>query len=181
MLLCMTTLIERILQGDKEATVAFYKQYSANIFSYLKKKLPNEEDAQELVHDVFLEALDALPLLRKHENVLSWLYSIAHNEVVDFYRKRKIKSVFLSQIPFLQLVASEINEPEFQFEKAKIREKIERAFSLLSQNHQKILRLHYEEGIQVKQLAPLFNLSFKATESLLFRARQSFIRAYARA
>ncbi len=177
----MASLIERILQGDKAATVAFYKQYSPKIFDYLTKKLPRREDAQELMHDVFLEALDALPLLRKHENVMSWLYAITHNEVVDFYRKRKIKSVFLSQIPFLQLVASEINEPEFQFEKDKIREKIERAFSLLSSNHQKILLLHYEEGIGVKQLAPVFNLSFKATESMLFRARQNFIHAYGRA
>ncbi len=177
----MVSLIEKILHGDKEATVAFYKLYSPKIFTYLSKRLPRPEDAQEVVHDVFLEALDGLPLLQNKENVLSWLYSIAHNETVDFYRKRKIKSIFLSQLPFLQLVASEINEPEFQFEKDKIREKIEKAFLLLSNNHQKILRLHYEDGIQVKHLAPVFNLSFKATESLLFRARQNFIRAYGRA
>ncbi len=176
----MVTLIDKILQGDKSATVAFYKLYSPKILSYLSKKLPRQEDAQEVLHDVFLEALDALPLLRNRDNVLSWLYSIAHNETVDFYRKKKIKSILLSQVPFLQLVASEITEPEFQYEKDKIRDRIEKTFMCLSTRHQKILRLHYENGIQVKSLAPLFHLSFKATESLLFRARQNFIRTYGR-
>ena len=176
----MANLIEKILLGDKNATVAFYKLYSPKILFYLSKKLPRQEDAQEVLHDVFLEALDGLPLLKNKDNVLSWLYSIAHNEAVDFYRKRKIKSILLSQLPFLQLVASEITEPEFQFEKDKIKDRIEKTFSLISFRHQKILRMHYENGIQVKNLALAFNLSFKATESLLFRARQNFIKTYER-
>lgn len=177
----MVSLIENILQGDKRATVAFYKQYSPSLFDYLKKRLPREEDAQEVLHDVFLESLDALPFLRNKDSITSWLYTIARNEVVDFYRKRKIKSILLSQIPFLQLVANEVNQPEFEYEKERIRERIEKTFSLLSPHYQKILRLHYEDGIQVKQLAIIFNLSFKATESLLFRARQNFIKTYERA
>lgn len=176
----MAMLVDNILRGDKNATVAFYKLYSPKILFYLSKRLPTNEDAQEVLHDVFLDALDSLPLLKNRDNVLSWLYTIAHNETVDFYRKKKIKSLLLSQLPFLQLVASEINEPEFQFEKDKIRDRIEKTFSLLSVRHQKILRLHYEEGVKVKKLAIFFNLSFKATESLLFRARQNFIRTYER-
>ena len=98
--------------------------------------------------------------------------------MVDFYRKRKIKSILLSQVPFLQIVANEINQPEFQYEKNKIRDRIETAFHSLSLKYQKILRLHYEEKVPVKELANIFSLSFKATESLLFRARQSFRLAY---
>lgn len=174
----MTSLVDKILQGDKTATVAFYMQYSPRILDFLAKRLPRREDAQEVMHDVFLEALDALPLLRNKNSILSWLYTIARNEVVDFYRKRKIKSILLSQIPFLQLVADHINEPEFQYEKDKLEERIEQTFKNLSEKHRSILRLHYENGVSVKKLALEFHLSFKATESLLFRARMSFIQAY---
>lgn len=128
-----------------------------------------------------MEAIDSLSLLNKEQNVSAWLYRIAHNKMVDFYRKRKIKSILLSQVPFLQIFASEINQPEFQFEKNKIRDNIELALHSLSVKYQKILRLHYEENIPVKAMAAIFNLSFKATESLLFRARQSFKLAYERA
>lgn len=167
--------------GNSQAVVEFYRLYSPRILNYLIKKLPRQEDAQEITNDVFLEAIDSISLLRKEEKVLSWLYKIAHNKLVDFYRKNKIKSMLLSQVPFLQIVANEINQPEFQFEKNRIRDKIESALHSLPYNYRKILRLHYEENIPVKELAITFNLSFKAAESLLFRARQRFKLAYERA
>jgi RNA polymerase sigma factor (sigma-70 family) len=173
------TLIEKILHGDSQAIVTFYHAHSPKILSYLKRKLPRDEDAQEILNDVFLEAVDSLFMLQKEANVSAWLYQIAHNKIVDFYRKKKIKSVLLSQIPFLEIVASEIQQPEFQFEKQKVTDKIEITLKSLSENYQKILRLHYEEKIPVKDIAILFHLSPKATESMLFRARQSFKKMYA--
>jgi RNA polymerase sigma-70 factor, ECF subfamily len=175
------SFIKRILAGDSRAVIQFYKSYSPKISSYLFKKLPRREDAQEITNDVFLEAIDSLSILRKEQSTLSWLYRIAHNKMVDFYRKKKIKSMLLSQMPFLQIVESEINQPEFQFEKNKIRDGIETALRSLPEKYRKIIRLHYEEKIPIKQIAVIFDLSFKATESLLFRARQSFKLAYERA
>lgn len=175
------SLFKRLAAGNSYAVVSFYKLYSPKILPYLSKRLPTNEDAQELTNDVFLEAIDSISLLRDQNNILSWLYKIAHNKTVDYYRKRKIKSILLSQIPYLEIVAAEINQPEFQFEKNKVRDKIESAFKSLPEIYRKILKLHYEEKISVKELAMIFNLSFKATESLLYRARQGFKLAYERA
>src|SRR3989338_5919026 len=172
------SFIKRILAGDSEAVIEFYKSYSPKILSYLSKKLPHLEDAQEITNDVFLEAIDSLSFLKKEKNVSAWLYKIAHNKMVDFYRKRKIKSILLSQMPFLQIIASEINQPEFQLEKDMIRDTIEEVLHNLSHDHRIILKLRYEREISVKEIAKALKLSFKATESLLFRARQSFKLAY---
>lgn len=177
----MATFIENIISGDSQAVVEFYKIYSPKILSYLQKHLPTNEDAQEITNDVFLAAIDSLSLLEKNGNLQAWLYKIASNKTVDYYRKRKIKSIILSQVPYLEIVAAEINQPEFQFEKNKVKDRIEYAFRSLPEIYRKILKLHYEEKISVKELAEIFNLSFKATESLLFRARQSFKLAYERA
>jgi RNA polymerase sigma factor (sigma-70 family) len=174
------SFIKRILAGDGQAVIEFYKSYSPRILSYLSKKLPRHEDAQEITNDVFLEAIDSLSLLQKEQNVSGWLFGIAHNKMVDFYRKKKIKSIFLSQLPFLQIVANEMSQPEFQFEKNKLRDRIETALHDLSEKYREILRLHYEERLPIKKIAIILDLSFKATESLLFRARQSFKLAYAR-
>ena len=178
---CVVKLIGKIISGNSQSVIEFYKTYSPRILNYLQRRLPTNEDAQEVTNDVFLAAIDSLSMLEKNENLQAWLYKIAHNKTVDYYRKRKIKSILLSQIPYLEIVAAEINQPEFQFEKNKVRDKIESAFRSLPDIYRKILKLHYEEKISVKELAIIFNLSFKATESLLFRARQSFKLAYERA
>ncbi len=177
----MKSLVQRIVSGDQQSVVEFYKLYSPRILHYLVRRLPREDDAQEILNDVFLDAIDSLSILKKDNNLQAWLYKIAHHKTVDYYRKRKIKSLLLSQIPYLEIVDSEVHQPEFQFEKDKIRDKIESAFKSLPDLYRKVLRLRYEEKISVKEIALMLAMSFKATESLIFRARQSFKLAYERA
>ncbi len=174
----MSSFVKLLALGDSKAVVEFYRLYSPRILSYLAKRLPAHDDAQEITNDIFLEALDSISLLKREEKILNWLYKIAHNKVADFYRKKKIKSILLSQSPFLQVIAKEISEPEFQFEKNRIRDRIEAVLRSLSKEYRRILKLRYEDELPVKKIAIIFNLSFKATESLLFRARQSFRLAY---
>ena len=175
----MSPLTKKILDGDEQAVENFYHMYSPRIFRYLKKKLP-EIEAAEIMNDVFLQAIDSLQQLRQSENLSAWLYKIAHHKMVDFYRKKKIKTFLFSQIPYLEVVATEINQPEFQWEKNRVRDGIEISLLSLSTKYRQILRMHYEEQIPVKEIALVLNLSFKATESRLYRARQSFIKAYER-
>lgn len=164
---------------DDHALVLFYQEYSPRILRYLQNHLPLDE-AKEILNDVFLEAVDSLPTLRKEKNLQAWLFKIAHNKMVDFYRKKKIKSFLLSQIPYLEILAHEMHQPEFILEKNKIRDNIETAMRNISRKYQAILRMHYEEQMPIKTIAVVLNLTPKATESLLFRARQSFIKAYER-
>ncbi len=176
----MNSLIDKILLGDSQGVIEFYREYSPQILRYLRHKLSREEDVQEILNDTFLEAIDSLALLKNKNSISSWLYSIAHHKIVDFYRKRKIKSILFSQAPFLEVLSEEMHQPEFVYEKNKIRNKIEKAYKSISKRYQEILTLHYEDKISVKELSFFFNLSFKATESLLFRARQRFRQAYER-
>ena len=89
--------------------------------------------------------------------------------------------MLLSQIPYLEIVDSEVHQPEFILEKDKVRDKIESAFKSLPDLYRKVLKLRYEEKFSVKEIAIMIDMSFKATESLIFRARQSFKLAYERA
>lgn len=174
----MASIIQRVIAGDKEGIVLFYKKFSPRISRFVHKKIGNSEDAEEIVNDIFLEAIDHLPKLSKHENLNAWLYAIANNTVIDYYRKNKLKALLFSQLPFLEIVDKEVHQPEFVFEKNKLRDAIEETFHSVSKKYQKILRFYYEENISVKELAQKLHISLKAAESLLFRARQSFKKAY---
>ena len=176
----MANLIDGILSGDPSAIETFYKTYAPGIGRYLKRKLPREEDAQEMLNDVFLDAIDSLPKLRDQEQLQSWLYQIAHHKMVNFYRKQKVKTFLFSQFSYLKLLAEEINEPEFQMEKQELLQRLQVTFQQLSEKYQQIIRMHYEEALPLKAIAMELNLSHKAAESLLYRARQQFKNDYAR-
>ena len=175
----MSSLVKRVIKGDPEAVSEFYQFYSQKIEKYLRRKLP-VEIAKEITNDVFLEAIESISFLKKEEKVQSWLFQIAHHKMTDHYRKKKINSIVLSTVPYLELVAHEIHQPEFQYEKDMIRDTIEQTLISLSLPHQTILKMHYELDLPVKEVALQMNLSFKATESLLFRARKAFQKAYER-
>lgn len=171
------SLIDQIKAGDRSAIVQFYREFSPRIQVYLERRLP-KEIAHEILNDVFLDALDEIPILKHEQNILGWLYRIARNKTIDYYRKKKLKSVLFSQIPYLEFAAKEMTQPEFVLEKEKAREKIEHAMSKISTKYAMILRMHYEDGMHVKEIALTLNLTDKATESLLYRARMKFIKEY---
>jgi RNA polymerase sigma-70 factor, ECF subfamily len=171
-------LVEKILKGDTRAVETFYQRYSPGILRYLKHKLPKEEDAQEILNDVFLDAIDAMQTLNKQTGVKSWLYMIAHNKIVNFYRKRKIKLLLFSQFPYLKIIDAEVHQPEFQLEKEEIKIRLQITLEKLSQKYRQILQMHYIEELPIKIISTRLNLSFKATESRLYRARMQFIRYY---
>ncbi len=148
---------------------------------YLSKKLPRQEDAEEILNDIFFEALDTLSFFQKKSTVKTWLFRIAHNKIADFYRKRKLRLILLSQVPFLEIVAEEIDQPEFEFEKKKISERVDKAMRSLNERYREILTLKYIKRFSIKKIALELHMSVKAAESLLFRARQSFMLAYERA
>ncbi|MBU4016476.1 hypothetical protein KKF69_03280 [Patescibacteria group bacterium] len=60
----MVRILDRILQGDGNAVVEFYKIYSPSLLRYLRKKLPRKEDAEEVLNDIFFAAIDELHLFR---------------------------------------------------------------------------------------------------------------------
>lgn len=174
----MTHIVKKILQGDTGAVETFYKQYAPDILKYLKYKLPKDEDAHEVLNDVFLDAIDGLPTLKEETNVKAWIYQIAHNKMANFYRKKKIKSIIFSQFPYLKIIDEEVHQPEFQLEKHEIKIRLQIALEKLSLKYQQILQMHYVEDLPIKIISVQLNLSFKATESRLYRARQQFIKYY---
>ena len=65
-----------------------------------------------------------------------------------------------------------------QIEQKELAQKIEKVINLLPNDYHLILRLKYIDGRRVQEIARRLALTFKATESLLYRARQAFIKTY---
>ena len=67
---------------------------------------------------------------------------------------------------------------EDEIEQREITQKINTVMSSLPNEYEVVLRLKYIDGARVKQISEKMSLGFKATESLIFRARQAFIKAF---
>ncbi len=174
----MEIIVEEVLQGKRGAATRFYRQYSPGVRRYLLAKLPDEHIAENLLQDVFLSAFDSLALYRGDSRVSTWLLSIARHEVADYWRKYYVRKAVEKTSPLFETIVSEMLSPEFASYKSRLRKRFMRAYHTVSVQYQDVLSYRYELGMSVKEISIKMNLSFKATESLLYRARQAFAAAY---
>jgi RNA polymerase sigma-70 factor (ECF subfamily) len=173
----MEQIVQEVLRGQKGAATIFYREYAPKLRRYLLSKLP-EGEVEEILQDTFLSAFDSLALYRGESNVSTWLISIARHEVADFYRKKYVRAVVEKTAPLFENMVSEILSPEFEWEKKKVEKRFFSAYRGLSKQYQDVLSYKYELSMSVKEIAERMELSFKATESLLFRARMAFKEEY---
>lgn len=170
--------MRRVLLGEKRAVSELYREYAPSVKRYVAGKIANEEDAQEILQDTFMSILDSLPLYRGESSLKTWMISIARHEVLDFYRKRYVRKIVEKTSPLFDEVVGELSSPEFEMKKKQIKQKFDGAYRSLTKEHQDILSYRYELGMSVKQAAGRMGMTFKATESLLFRARMALKHAY---
>lgn len=156
------------------------EEYRQRLTKFVAKRVDNFLDAEEIVQDTLISALDSLPTFKGKSSQFTWLCGIARHEIADFYRRKKIKQIVFSKLPFLEKLVSEALGPELAFQELETKTKILKTFKNISEGYTRILRLKYVEGLSMKQIAYKLNLTVKAVESRLTRARLAFQLEYAK-
>lgn len=83
-------LIACAIKGDAEAFGDLYERYLERIYRYVYCRLGDHNEAEDLTENVFLKAWEALPRSRpRASRFRAWLFRIAHNAVVDYYRTQR--------------------------------------------------------------------------------------------
>lgn len=157
----------------------FYKKYYLGVRSFVAKKIDDEGVVEELTNDVMMAAMDSLDSFNGESSEFSWICSIAKHKVVDYFRKKKLKTILFSVSPAFEEIADKSLSPERDALKNELKEEIKKTFEEVAKGYKKILRLKYIEGWKVSEIAKKSKLSIKAVESRLARARKQFKEAWA--
>jgi len=158
----------------------FYKKYFKIVFGYVKKRINDEKDAEEVSNTILLSAWNSLPNFSGKSSEKNWIMAIARHKIVDFYRKKKLKTVLFSSLPKLEDVADKTIGPEGDSLKTELKNEIKEILNELSEGYGQILRLKYVDELKNGQIAKLLKKSYKAVESKLARARAKFRQIYER-
>ena len=172
-----TRLVTRLLGGEEQALQEWVREYEPRLWRFVVKKM-KQEDAQEVVQDTLLAALDSLPVWSGKSSLFSWLCGIARHEIADFYRKKRLKTIAFSKFASLEQLVGEMSGPEQRLDRKELVRRIKMAMTQLSWVQRRLLQLKYVEELSVNRVAQNLGMTFKATESALFRARKAFILAF---
>jgi RNA polymerase sigma-70 factor (ECF subfamily) len=155
-------LVARIKRGDRNAFQTLYDKYLRLVYRYVRVRIGDEHDTEDLVADTFLKAWRGLATFECGEKpVGAWLLRIAHNLVVDTYRQKRLE---LGELP------GHIGAAEHQFAGVEHRDEIRRAFGTLNYEQQIIVHMHFFEDYSLDEVAEFLGKSGNAVRVAQFRA-----------
>ena len=128
-----------------------YLRYRDKILSYIRARVENEQDAEDLCSTVFMKAWANLPDYDgQRSSVSTWLFSIARNVVIDFYRARRPTAELDETVP----------APERDVELEALAEALE----ALSERERDVIVLHYYHGLTLKEVAVHMRLAYSTVK-----------------
>jgi RNA polymerase sigma-70 factor (ECF subfamily) len=164
--------IERA-KKDAKAFAELYDKYYSQIFGYVLKRVANLEIAQDVTSETFLKALKNLWQFRwRNIPFSSWLYRIANNETVNYFRKQKGRWVPLEKIAepaSADNIQIEFIEAQEELEKHQDFLKAQKKISKLPLKYQEVIVLRFFEKKQIKEIAEILGKKEGTIKSLLHR------------
>ena len=162
-------LVNRAVAGDADAFGDLYRLHQLAIFRYVNLRVTDTTDAEDLTEQIFLKAWEAMPSYKQRDvRFASWLYRIAHNAVVDHYRRQK---------PLVPLTIADKQgwldrEPPVveQVIQAEERASVNAAVKQLPVEQQQVLQLRFVEGLNHREVATAINKSAGASRMIQHRA-----------
>lgn len=162
-------LLYKIQQGDTESFGTIYDFYHERIYRYVYLKVPTQQDAEDITADAFLRAWQYFQEKKAVRALQAFLYQIARNLIVDFYRKRGANIDSIDEHEVIVADRGDLSLEEKMMLKSDI-EGVERAIRQLKDIYRDVVILHYLNDVPLKDIARLIEKSQGATRVILHRA-----------
>ncbi len=162
-------LVERA-KRDREAFAVLYRRHYQAIAGYIYRRVGDAHVTEDLVAEVFLSALRALPRFRyRGVPIKAWLYRIATNRLNHWARQQRRRAI-------TQLDSEVIDQTGEPVDAGLTREHTRAALLTLAPKHQAVLALRYLEGMSVEDVALATGCRVGTGKSRLSRGRDALRR-----
>ena len=157
-------LIGRAQRGDEQAFGELYEIWAAKVYRFVFSKVKSVPIAEDITADMFLKAWQKLHQYKPRTGISfsSWLYAIARNGVVDYYRLNQRSEISFEDLPEM----ADLEGEELYREKSEI----EQALKNLPEEYEKVLRLRFVEQLPIARVAQIMKKKEDNIRALTSRA-----------
>lgn len=171
-------LLFKAKNKDPEAYGEIYDLYVEKIYRFIFFKVSSVQEAEDLTSDVFLKSWQYIINKEKEEsieNLNAFLYKVARNAVIDYYRKRSKDAV--KEADFEYDIVKDIRDEKADLEEKAIiasdMREIENALKELKEEYRELLILKYLNELSISEIAQILEKSTGTVRVTLFRATKT--------
>jgi RNA polymerase sigma-70 factor (ECF subfamily) len=159
-------LIIEASKSDPEKFAPLYNKYYKQIFNYVYQRMDSKEAAFDVTGQVFLKALSNINKYQfKGVPFASWLYRIAHNEVMQLFRVEKDRRAVNADIGDLRFICEETQEPFFE----EYIPAIKKLILELEKDDLTMVEMRFFEKRPFKEIAEILNITESNAKVKMFR------------
>lgn len=172
-------LIRGAANGDEEAFGRLYDEFADALYKFVRFKITDPEQAEDLLQEVFIKAWHGIPKLNLTDlNFSAWLYTVAGNTVNDYFRRvyRRPQTVTLN--PDIEIASA--HDTSRTTEAAINTDHVRAALEKLPLDYKQVLELRFIQEFSVEETARVMGKSNVSTRVLQYRALKKLETIYKR-
>jgi RNA polymerase sigma-70 factor (ECF subfamily) len=178
-------LVERVRAGDEAAFEALFEAHFQGLYRFALARLDQDRElAKEMAQAALCKAFEKLDTYRGEAPLFSWLCSICRFEISGYFRRERRERRAPQQLDLLeegaeaagalQSLGVAADDPESRLLRGEVARLVHLTVDHLPPRYGLALEWRYADGVAVPEIAARLEISYKAAESLLSRARQAF-------
>src|SRR5215470_11699804 len=168
-------LVRRAQKGDTEAFGTLFHTHRSRVYSLCLRMTRNVAEAEDLTQEAFLQVFRKLPTFRGDSALSTWMYRVAVNTVLMYFRKRGRPQFSIDEEPNNndngKTKKRDYGATDFQLSGCVDRIALARAIKELPHGYRRIFLLHEIEGYEHREIAKLLRCSVGNSKSQLHKAR----------
>ncbi|WP_319503418.1 sigma-70 family RNA polymerase sigma factor [uncultured Draconibacterium sp.] len=157
-------LVQRFIQGDHESLEILIVRHKSRVYSYILLIVKNQDLAEDIFQDTFIKVIRSLKRGKYVENgkFVSWVLRIAHNLIIDHFRKEKLQGTISNDSSDVDIFNSQkFSEQtiEDQMVYSQILSEVKHLVKELPEDQQQVIYMRHYMGLSFKEIAEQTDVS----------------------
>jgi RNA polymerase sigma-70 factor (ECF subfamily) len=168
------------LSGDSSQFALLWQKYNKQIFANVLKLVRSIDDADDIVQDTFLKAFNALHSYNQTFPFPAWLYKIASNTCIDYFRRKRIRPISIENInreggDIYDIIPDKSTPIDVIIINNETKEELLKAVAQLPLRFKQCIQLRHFEELSYEEISIKMNLPLGTVKITLFRARKMLL------
>lgn len=171
-------LIRELVEGRSDAYTTLLARYEKRVFNLCLSFVPNNDDAEDIAQEVFIEVFNSVSKFRQNAKLSTWILSIAKNKCIDFIRSQNAKKrkafrqgIFIDDVAQFENYFVDFTHSGVELESKENAMALYKAINLLPENLKVAFTLNKIDHLSYEEASEIMKCSEASVVSLVFRAK----------
>ncbi|MBS3818182.1 sigma-70 family RNA polymerase sigma factor [bacterium] len=170
-------LVQKTLDGEKRAFEMIVRRYQKPLFNYIQRMVGNRELALDLTQDIFVKIYSSLDSYRFQYKFRTWMFKIASNSLIDYFRKKRIDTFSYEQkekrdSPSTFQIPDDEDSVVKTFELSNLRKRIEQALEKIPPQMRELFVWRHINEFSYKEIAEIKEMPVGTIKNKVFQAKE---------